>query len=102
MPTPNISAVLSDADKSTIKTNADNSKTLMPFLLNLDPDTRRKLRKTGTKREGYVVDVYNTTIANPNAVPTDFSIPEWTKDENLNKQLLEVRESIQSLLEAVD
>ena len=74
----------------------------MPFTVNLDPKTRKRLRKTGSKREGYVQDVYNGTIANPSAVPTDFSISEWTKDEDLNKQLVEVREEISSLLEAVD
>src|SRR3990172_31423 len=102
MPTPNISAVLSNTDKATIITNTDNSKALMPFTINLDPATRKRLRKTGSKREGYVQDVYNGTIANPSAIPADFSIAEWTKDEDLNRQLVEVREEISSLLEAVD
>ncbi len=102
MSTPNISAVLSNTDKATIITNTDNSKALMPFTINLDPATRKRLRKTGSKREGYVQDVYNGAIANPTAIPTDFSITEWTKDEDLNRQLVEVREEISSLLEAVD
>ncbi|MBI4929937.1 MAG: hypothetical protein HY841_04180 [Bacteroidetes bacterium] len=102
MPTPNISAVLSNADKAAIITNTDNSKALMPFTVNLDPAARKRLRKTGSKREGYVLDVYNGVLANPSAIPADFSIAEWTKDEDLNKQLVEVREEISSLLEAVD
>ena len=102
MSTPNISAVLSNTDKATIKTNIDNSKNLMPFLVNLEPKTRRRLRKTGSKREGYVQDVYNGVISNPTALPADFSVTEWTKDEDLNKQLVEVREWESVLLELVD
>jgi len=102
MPTPNISAVLSNTDKATIKTNIDNSINLMPYMVNLDPDARRKLRKTGSKREGYVLDVYAGSITNPNALPADFSLTEWTKDEDLNKQMVQVREWAAAFLEAID
>jgi hypothetical protein len=100
-PKPNISAMLSDANKLAIKTNIDNSRTLMPFLANLNPTERHDLRKVGSKREGYVVDVYTSCITNPNSLPGDFSLTEWTKDEVLNKQLIEVLGYVESLTEAL-
>jgi hypothetical protein len=102
MSKPNISAVLTDADKETIKTNIKNSKLLMPFLLNLSVEERAKLRKIGSKREGYVEDVYDTSIANAEALPAELKTDEWTKDELLTKQLVEVREVLSSFMEAVE
>jgi hypothetical protein len=102
MTKPNLSAVLTDADKEIIKTNVQTSKDLMPWLANLTSDERRKMRKTVSKREGYVVDVYNTSVANSGALPADFRLAEWTKDELLTKQLIEVRECLSSLLESVE
>lgn len=101
-PKPNISAVLSDANKLAIKTNIDNSRTLISFGVNLNPEERQRLRKTGSKREGYVVDVYTGCVGNPTSLPGDFSLTEWTKDEVLNKQLIEVREWVASFLEMLE
>ena len=100
-PKPNISAVLSDANKLAIKANIDNSRSLMPFLASLNPTERHALRKVGSKREGYVVDVYTTSITNPASLAGDFSLSEWTKDEVLNKQLTEVLGYAESFVEAL-
>lgn len=102
MAKPNISAVLTDVDKETIKTNIANSLLLMPWLVNLTNEERRKMRKTGSKREGYVKDIYDTSKANSGALPADFKLDEWTKDEVLIKQAIEIREYLSSFLEAVD
>jgi hypothetical protein len=102
MAKPNLSAELSDADKVIIKTNIQESRNLMPWLVNLSNEERKSLRKTGSKRAGYVADVYDTSIANPGALPEDFKLIEWTKDEMLYKQLTEVREVISTFMESVD
>ena len=102
MSKPGISATLTDADKETIKTYIKDAKLLMPFLLNLSIEERIKLRKTGSKREGYVEDVYNTSLANTEALPAELKIDIWTKEEVLTKQLVEVRDVFSSLMEALE
>ncbi len=101
MSTPNISADLSDADKDKILDMLDRIFELLPFLAHLDPTARRKLRKTGSKREGYVQDVYEGAIANPDSIPASFDLNEWTRDEQLNVQLGDVQERVNSLAEAI-
>lgn len=93
-----VSAILAAAAITNITTAINTIKTNMPFLINLTPDERKAKRKTGTKREGYVAQVYQDTLAHPEAIPSTFSVPEWTKDENLNAAL----KNIFSLLGAVD
>jgi hypothetical protein len=102
MSKPVISVVLTDADKLAIITNIKNSKLLMPWLVNLTNDERMYMRKTGSKREGYVKDVYDTSIANPSALPAEFKLEEWTKVETLIKQTIEVKGVISSFLEGID
>ncbi len=102
MSKPGISATLTDADVETIKTNINDSKLLMPFLLNLSLEERAGLRTIGSKREGYVEDVYNTSLANAEALPAEFKTDAWTKEELLAKQLVKVRDVVSSFMEAIE
>ena len=102
MANPNISAALTTAQKTTIPTNINAIIALLPFLVNLDPATRQSLRKTGTKREGYVSETYDATTANPTAFPATFSIAEWTKDETLNTDLKLILQWLSPLFEGID
>lgn len=97
-----ISAVLTAQDITDIINAGNIIKTKMPFLLNLTPDERKKKRKTGNKREGYVIAVYNAVLQFPQAIPATFSVAEWTKDEELNDAAKGVFSFIRAISESVD
>jgi hypothetical protein len=97
-----ISAVLSDADLDAVRDAVTLIRGKLPFMVNLDAADRKNKRKTGTKREGYVVDVYNATNAHSDAIPDSFSIAEWTKDENLNTKMKEVFSLLGGLSESAN
>lgn len=97
-----ISAILTAAAQTAIAAAVTALKTNMPFLINLLPDERKKKRKTGTKREGYVVAVYQAVLAHPEAIPATFSVPEWTKDEELNDALKLDYSSVLAVAESID
>src|SRR5260221_10732488 len=82
-----ISATLSAVQQTAIQAAVTAILAILTFLINLDPDDRRKKRKTGTKREGYVVAVYQALTAHPEVIPSTFNMAEWTRDENLNTAL---------------
>ena len=96
-----ISAVVDDAAKAAIEIAVETIRTNLPFLINLDPDDRKKKRKTGTKREGYVVGVYDASVAHGEVIPPTFSLDEWTKDEVLNTVLKGVYSLVGNLAENI-
>ena len=102
MSNPNISAEITAADRAAIEANINGIKALLLFLANLTPQQRLKLRKKGTKRSGYVMDVYNAVIANPTAIPASFDVTEYTKDKNLFDELAYIKNLLLSLVESID
>ena len=54
----NISAVITAADKEAVQTAVQTIKAKLPFLVNLNPQERKRLRKMGAVRTAYVQDVY--------------------------------------------
>lgn len=81
MPNPNISAVLAPADKTTMKANVDaNSAILDVFGVNLTPEQRRTLAKTGADSVSFVQDCLQVGQLHPTAVPGDMTIAEFEKD----------------------
>jgi hypothetical protein len=98
----NISAAINAADKAQIEASITQIKTLLPFLINMDPQARKRLRKMATKRAGYVAEVYNAVIANPSVVPASFDVTEYTKDKVLYDDLVYIRDLIITLSEAIE
>ncbi|MDD5570538.1 MAG: hypothetical protein PHD97_05195 [Bacteroidales bacterium] len=76
----NISVSLTDAQKVALRTSIAALKNMLPFLINLTPAERKRLRKTGNKRLSYVLEVLRVATANPQVLPTSFSLTEFTKD----------------------
>jgi len=97
-----ISAAITPVQQTAIQAAITAILTNLPFLINLDPGERRTKRKTGTKREGYVVAVYQALLAHPEVVPSSFSMAEWTKDETLNTTLKNDFSLIGALAESID
>lgn len=98
----NISASISAADKATIQTGVNDLKALLPFLVNLDPKTRQRLRKKGTKMSGYVDNVFQAVNTNASVIPATFDTAEYAKDKVLFDDLSFVKDLFSALLEAVD
>ena len=98
----NISATLTDVQKTAFKTGVQSLKTPLTFLVNLSNDERQKLRKTGSKRIGYVTDVYKAVVANPQAMPQSFNVTEFGKDVILYSDLIELQNYLKPLVEAID
>ncbi|MGE3824220.1 MAG: hypothetical protein AB7G44_08335, partial [Bacteroidia bacterium] len=94
---PNISAVINPADKAVIEANINGIKALLLFLANLTPAERKRLRKMGTKRTGYVAMVFNAAITNPSAIPSGFDMAEYTKDKVLFDDLAYIKNLLVSL-----
>jgi hypothetical protein len=93
MPTTNdnrISAALTDQDMQDISDAYDTIESKLAFLVNLHPDERKKKRKTGSKREGYVLDVHEGSQSFLSAVPSSFKMDEWNKDETLAPKLKQI------------
>jgi hypothetical protein len=98
----NISATLSPLDKATILADILGISTKLPFLINLQPDERHDLRKTGTKREGLVVGTYSLTMNNQSSIPSSFALGEWTKDELVTIELKDIRNALATVVEGID
>ncbi|MFH0894014.1 MAG: hypothetical protein V2A54_06230, partial [Bacteroidota bacterium] len=98
----NISAALTVAQKASIKANIDAIKTILIFLVNLTPQERMKLRKTGNVRFGYVNDVYKAAVANPTTLPAGFNITEFGKDMQLLSDLTDIMGWLRTLNEGMD
>jgi len=98
----NISATLSAADKAAILSDISGISNKLPFVINLQPDERHDLRKTGTKREGLVTGTYSLTMNNQSAIPSTFPLTEWTKDEILIMDLKDIRNAMATVVEGLD
>ena len=97
----NISASLSAADKQAILQAIQTIKSKLPFLINLNEQERKKLRKMGSVRTSYVQDVYNASSGNAGAIPSGFSMVEFGKDVQLNKDLADILIALGPLDEGV-
>lgn len=86
-----ISAELLDAIKLQISQWFTDIKLALPFLLNLTPTERKRFRKMGTKRTGYVNQVHNALITNPSVYPASYNMAEFTKDKELYDNVAEVK-----------
>lgn len=98
----NISFVMTPEVKAAIKLKFDGLTADMPFLVSLTTDERKKLRKIGPTRVGYVNEVNVTSNAHQSALANDFSLPEFNKDKVGYNDLAELRSWAEQLLESID
>jgi hypothetical protein len=96
-----VSASITAAVKAQLGSIVTNILSLLPFLINLTPAARKKIRKMAIKRAGYVADVYNAVMANPSVIPATFSVPEYTKDKVLFDDMAYVINLFETILEAL-
>jgi hypothetical protein len=97
-----ISAVFSDADKTSVVTKIDEIKTMMPFLISLTTNERIKSRKMGSKSVDYVRQCLEGAKAFPAELKQNFNTHEMERDYNLINNLLGAQVACQGLLELLN
>ena len=102
MGNPNIDAVLATQDIQAIKTAFETVLSKLPFAVNLTPDDRKKLTKTGSDSVGYVQDALTGLQANPTAFPGTLDATAFGKDVTLFTVLTELTTLAQSVAETLD
>ena len=97
-----ISAVFSDADKNDVVSKINAAKALMPFLISLTVDERKRLKGIGNKNLAYVQKCLEGAIAFPDELKKNFDVREFQKDVTLFNNLLGAQIVCQALAEMID
>lgn len=101
MPVLSLSISITPADKAAILTKIGEIKALMPFLINLTPQERKRLRKKGTKRTGYVNDVYQAVQNNQTVIPATFNVAAYKQDKFAGDDLTDIDDQLIPLFEGI-
>ncbi len=101
MATPNISAAITPAQKTTIKGNLNAITALLTFLVNLTPTDRRKRTKMGPKSVSYVQLALQIAQNNPGILPPSFDVTEFAKDVTLTIDLSDIDTVLDPLAEGI-
>ena len=103
-----ILGVVSPEARGNIKSNIDGIKEELPFLISLTKDERKKLRKIGPGRIGYVNEVNTASNANSSALAAGFKLDDYNTKLALYKALSDIyswanplKDSLESTLMAL-
>jgi len=102
MPYQNINATLSDADVQAIKDAFATIKQKLPFLVNLTPEERRAIFKTGQDRLSFVQNALSAALNNPEIFPASFNIADFKRDVDLFAALTELSTLSDSTTSQID
>ena len=102
MPYGNINAQLAPADVQAIKDAFAAALAKLPFAVNLTPDERKALTKTGPDSVSYVQDALSAVVAAPAVFPASVDAPGYTNDVNLFTVLTELTTLAQSVASTID
>ena len=69
-----INVSLTPEDLKAIKASIDAMKAKMPFMVNLTPQARKKLRKLGATRLSYATGLNLAANAHTNSLPASFDL----------------------------
>jgi len=97
-----ISAVLTDADKTTAITSIKAARAKLPFLISMTVEERKTERKMASKSVDYVKQSLRGAQSFPMQLRGDFDTPEFTKDVTLISQLWDVRVELMGFVELLD
>jgi hypothetical protein len=97
-----ISGVITADSKVNIKTNLDGVKAELPFLISLNKDERKKLRKIGPGRIGYVNEVNMASNANNTALASGFNLDEYNNKLALYTALTEIYSWANPLMDSLE
>jgi hypothetical protein len=102
MPYHNISATLSAADLTAIKTALNTIKAKLPFLINLTEEERMSMTKMGDKSLAFVTKVNEYVVAYPQYRPPYADYNEFIKDFKLVTELTNLLQIIGPLYDALN
>jgi hypothetical protein len=97
-----VSGVLSSEDAAAIKAALETVSQKLPFLIGLDPETRRSMPRGGDKSRAFVRKSLEVANQNPWMLPRAFDLDEFGRDVALDEALLPIAELIRKLAEMVD
>lgn len=101
MSNPNISASITPAQKTTIKSNVAAIAVILSFLTSLTPKQRKTFFKMGTKSVSFVQFALQVAQNNPQILPSGFNVSEFAKDVTLSADLLELQTVVLPLAEGI-
>lgn len=100
--TNKISGVFTEAEKAAVITKINEAKALMPFLITLTEDERKRGKGIGNKNLSYVQKCMEGAIAFPNELKKNFDTAEFKKDVELFNNLIGAYIACAALLELID
>lgn len=94
-----VSASLSEADAKSVLEAIALIRSKLNFLIDLSPEERRNLAKMGDKSQAFVRKALETTLANPNAIPPNYSAANFAADLQLWDQLAPIETQLTQMSE---
>ena len=88
MNTNKISAVFSDADKTTALGHFTGLGVLLPFLQTLTPEQKKRINNAANGRLPFIQQACQYAQQNPGVLPANFSLPEFVKDVTFLSQFV--------------
>jgi hypothetical protein len=92
-----ISKTMTAKEKSDYNDHLKALNSLFDFFIALTPAEKKKLRKKGAMRPGYIQNVYAASQQHPDSVPTVFNSEEYGKDVQLIGELTEMYSGMKDL-----
>ncbi|WP_089727491.1 hypothetical protein [Candidatus Thiosymbion oneisti] len=102
MPYANIDASLSPAEVKAIKDAFETVLKKLPFLVNLTPDERRIIFKTGADSVSFVQNALSAAQTYPDILPAGFSTKGFKQDVDLFTILTELGTLAESVASEID
>jgi len=94
-----ISAVLAEADHTSIIDSVKGIEALLPFALTLPPEEKESFQGVGVLRIDFTQKAYEYAVKNPDLVPAFLDLAEFEKDATLFKQLRGVMDHLVPLMD---
>lgn len=102
MPTNQISATLTQADRDAALAAITTLKEKLPFLIDLTTEERKALPKMGDKSRAFVSKALEVATQNPDFLPRSFDLEEMRKDVQLFEAMYPIVMAMTQLQELLD
>ncbi len=97
-----VSATLQQQEVDNLRNQVQSIRAMLPFLVNLTAEERRKYPKMGDKTLAFVTKALEYARDNQHLVPPYLNVAEFEKDMTLVQQLNSILRPLRSLLESLD
>lgn len=97
-----VSGQLTEATKQQVLTAIATIQNLLPFLITLTIEDRKRLRKMGAKSVDYVQMCYYGAKTHPEYLRSNFSLPEYKQDMDLMHIMQEIQVAVNMLNETIN